>query len=347
MRSFLNPVLIAFGLLGVRTTRICQAGTASVARAIYAVRGGRCHPRDEPRSEVGQNRSRHAPERVRIAPSSRQFSDIISAFLHRGAGGPRERRGRHRLGPRTAEMRPAINELLCLPTTDCCRTGDQTPRRHVRRRRRQHRQQSFAGRRRCRARQHNSVPRSGGNPRHRERYDRDAGSSALGRHHCDSRLSHRFRHARCARSRAVRRHVARAVAEYGDVVVTMHLGAEGPTRSALAMPWSASSDATRKSRRLRDAAFAGGATFVDRARPARAARGRVARRQAGARFPWATCSPTGRSSCETRPTAVLSLASRSIRRATCRRQSFARRCSCGPVCSSPIRASELGRSSIH
>ena len=62
---------------------------------------------------------------------------------------------------------------------------------------------------------------------------------------------------------AVRRHVARAVAEYGTVIVTMHLGAEGPTaqrtRNAVEL--------FLKSNRgnpvgFANAAFAGGATLV-------------------------------------------------------------------------------------
>lgn len=62
---------------------------------------------------------------------------------------------------------------------------------------------------------------------------------------------------------AVRRHVARAVAEYGTVIVTMHLGAEGPTaqrtRNAV--------ERFLKSNRgnpvgFVNAAFAGGATLV-------------------------------------------------------------------------------------
>ena len=62
---------------------------------------------------------------------------------------------------------------------------------------------------------------------------------------------------------AVRRHVARAVAEYGTVIVTMHLGAEGPTaqrtRNAV--------ERFLKSNRgnpvgFANAAFAGGATLV-------------------------------------------------------------------------------------
>jgi hypothetical protein len=62
---------------------------------------------------------------------------------------------------------------------------------------------------------------------------------------------------------AVRRHVARAVAAYGTVIVTMHLGAEGPgaqrTRNAV--------EVFLKSNRgnpvgFADAAFAGGATLV-------------------------------------------------------------------------------------
>lgn len=62
---------------------------------------------------------------------------------------------------------------------------------------------------------------------------------------------------------AVRRHVARAVAQYGTVIVTMHLGAEGPTaqrtRNAV--------ERFLKSNRgnpvgFANAAFAGGATLV-------------------------------------------------------------------------------------
>jgi hypothetical protein len=63
--------------------------------------------------------------------------------------------------------------------------------------------------------------------------------------------------------RAVRRHVARAVAQYGAVIVTMHLGAEGPGAQR-------TRNATERFLNLNrgnpvgfaDAAFAGGATLV-------------------------------------------------------------------------------------
>jgi len=63
--------------------------------------------------------------------------------------------------------------------------------------------------------------------------------------------------------RAVRRHVARAVEQYGTVIVTMHLGAEGPTAQR-------TRNATERFLRINrgnpvgfaDAAFAGGATLV-------------------------------------------------------------------------------------
>ena len=63
--------------------------------------------------------------------------------------------------------------------------------------------------------------------------------------------------------RAVRRHVARAVEQYGVVIVTMHLGAEGPTAQR-------TKNATERFLKLNrgnpvgfaNAAFAGGATLV-------------------------------------------------------------------------------------
>ena len=63
--------------------------------------------------------------------------------------------------------------------------------------------------------------------------------------------------------RAVRRHVARAVAQYGAVIVTMHLGAEGPSAQR-------TRNETERFLKLNrgnpvgfaDAAFAGGATLV-------------------------------------------------------------------------------------
>ena len=62
---------------------------------------------------------------------------------------------------------------------------------------------------------------------------------------------------------AVRRHVARAVAQYGTVIVTMHLGAEGPT----AQRTKNAVERFLKSNRgnpvgFANAAFAGGATLV-------------------------------------------------------------------------------------
>jgi len=64
--------------------------------------------------------------------------------------------------------------------------------------------------------------------------------------------------------RAVRRHVARASAQYGTVIVTMHLGAEGPTaqRTRNATERFLNNINRGNPVGFADAAFAGGATLV-------------------------------------------------------------------------------------
>ena len=90
--------------------------------------------------------------------------------------------------------------------------------------------------------------------------------------------------------RAVRRDVARAVARYGTVIVTMHLGAEGPPAQRTQNANERFLDTDRGNPvGFADAAFSGGATLVDWARAARAARGGMARRRSWCSIRSATC----------------------------------------------------------
>ena len=131
--------------------------------------------------------------------------------------------------------------------------------------------------------------------------------------------------------RAVRRHVARAAEQFGTVIVTMHLGAEGPTAQRTRNATERFLERINRGNPVAfaDAAFAGGATIVIGHGPhvLRAAEWRGDRLVF---YSLGNLLSTVRSSFANRRIAASSRARRSTQRNTSRAPSSARPCKNGP-----------------
>ena len=107
------------------------------------------------------------PDPDSIAPSLKPFlagADLVLLNVEGAIG----------VGSGAAQMRPEIDELLCVSTAAERRRGAPSPGRQHRRHRRQRREQSRARRRTRRARYDRSATRRRRHSRHRRRHARDA-----------------------------------------------------------------------------------------------------------------------------------------------------------------------------
>ena len=196
------------------------------------------------------------PDPDSIAPSLKPFlagADLVLLNIEGAIGS----------GPAPRKCGPRSPRCFRVSATAKCST---VPRRlaDLRRDRRQRRKQSRARCRTTRPRHYRRAPRGRGHSRHRRRHDRDRRRPRLRRHGRRARLHTDSATPDARDLRAVRRHVARAAEQFGVVIVTMHLGAEGPSAQRTR---NATERFLTKINRgnpvgFADAAFAAGATSV-------------------------------------------------------------------------------------